>query len=85
MSILKIHHLNFCVGNTINTTNSICKNFNFEKYAIFKSGNRITQTIKQNEIIFSFTSTTSPKDEEFHKYYQKHGDLSIFDIAFSVV
>jgi len=37
MSILKIHHLNFCVGNTITSTNSICKNFNFEGGVTWRS------------------------------------------------
>eukprot|EP01080_Neovahlkampfia_damariscottae_P006448 gene6448-10455_t len=84
MSILNIHHLNFCVGNTISTTKSFCKEFNFIKYAFNTSGDRFTETLKQNQIIMSFTSSTSPNDEEFHEYYRKHGDLSIFDIAFSV-
>jgi hypothetical protein len=85
MSINGIHHLNFYVGNTISTSNSFCKDFNFQKFATFSNQKRITQTLKQNKILFSFTSSNSPNDKEFHEYYQKHGDLSIFDIAFSVV
>jgi hypothetical protein len=84
-----IHHINFVVGNSIISSSFFCTNFNFEPthYQDLTTGEKklSSRVIKQNNINLIFSSSSNPSNDEFYSHYQKHGENSIFDVAFEVV
>jgi len=58
--------------------------FEYLAYEGLETGNRnyCTHVIKNNEIVYAFTSPLNPGDEEFGAHHAKHGD-GVKDVAFS--
>jgi hypothetical protein len=88
MEIERIHHINFTVGNSL--LNSSFYNSKFQFTPLFYRGldtgdKKInSHVVQQNDIKLVFTSSKKDKNNVY-QHYKKHGENSVFDIAFEVV
>ncbi|TTG47524.1 4-hydroxyphenylpyruvate dioxygenase [Bagarius yarrelli] len=84
---VRFHHLKFWVGNAKQAAAFYCDKMGFEPLAYkgLETGSRelVSHVIKQDKIIFEFTSPLNPGNEEMGEYLIKHGD-AVKDIAFQV-
>lgn len=80
-------HIRFWVGNAKQAAAYYCSKMGFEylAYQGLETGERefCTHVIRNNEIVYAFTSPLNPDHEEFSKHHAKHGD-GVKDVAFTV-
>jgi len=83
-------HVHFWVGNALQAAGYYVARFGFKPYAYrgLETGSRevVTHVIKQNDILFAFSSPLNPNDDVNRKMgaeLNKHGDFGK-DIAFAV-
>mmetsp|Transcript_1402 Transcript_1402/g.2650 ORF Transcript_1402/g.2650 Transcript_1402/m.2650 type:complete len:396 (-) Transcript_1402:119-1306(-) len=85
---LAFDHLRFWVGNAKQAAAFYCTRFGFRPYAYqgLETGERnvATHVIRQNEIIFAFSSALNPGNREMGDHLVQHGD-GVRDVAFRVV
>jgi len=84
-------HCHFYVANALQAAGWYIARFGFAPYAYkgLETGSRdvVTHVIKQNDIIFAFSSPLNPDDQtnaKFNKEISYHGDF-VKDVAFRVV
>lgn len=86
-AFLGFDHLHFWVGNAYQAAAYYISRFGFEPYAYrgLETGSRsvMTQVVKQNDIIFAFSSPLEPGNEIMGRHTITHGD-SVKDVAFRV-
>lgn len=84
---LGFDHLHFWVGNAYQAAAYYITRFGFEPYAFrgLETGHRevTTQVVKQNRIIFAFSSALEPNNDNFSQHLKRHGD-GVRDVAFQV-
>eukprot|EP00178_Gracilaria_changii_P012108 TRINITY_DN3417_c0_g1_i1.p2 TRINITY_DN3417_c0_g1~~TRINITY_DN3417_c0_g1_i1.p2 ORF type:complete len:383 (+),score=51.77 TRINITY_DN3417_c0_g1_i1:248-1396(+) len=84
---LGFDHVHFWVGNSFQAAAYYISRFGFEPYAYrgLETGCRtvMTQVVRQNDIIFAFSSPLEPGNSEFHNHLLRHGD-GVKDVAFQV-
>jgi 4-hydroxyphenylpyruvate dioxygenase len=82
-----IDHVQFYVGNAMQSAAFYCHNFGFQPRAFrgLQTGDRkrCTHVISQNKVTFAFTSSLVNNDDEFHQELRQHGD-TVKDVAFLV-
>lgn len=87
VEFLAFDHLHFWVGNAFQAAAYYCTRFGFSPLAFkgLETGSRqiTTQVIKQNNIIFAFSSPLEPGNDQFANHLSKHGD-GVRDVAFAV-
>uniref|UniRef100_A0A6I8NYV1 4-hydroxyphenylpyruvate dioxygenase n=1 Tax=Ornithorhynchus anatinus TaxID=9258 RepID=A0A6I8NYV1_ORNAN len=84
---LHFHSVTFWVGNAKQAASFYCNKMGFEPLAYrgLETGSRdmVSHVIKQDKIIFIFSSALNPGNEEMGEHLVKHGD-GVKDIAFQV-
>lgn len=84
---IKFHHLTFWVGNAKQAAVFYCDKMGFEPaaYKGLETGSRevVSHVVRQDKILFVFSSALNPGNEEFGEHLIKHGD-GVKDIAFQV-
>ncbi len=84
---LGFDHLHFWVGNAFQAAAFYITRFGFTPHAFrgLETGSRsvTTQVVRQNDIIFAFSSPLEPGNVEFAEHLAKHGD-GVRDVAFTV-
>jgi len=84
---LHFHSLTFWVGNAKQAASFYCNKMGFEELAYrgLETGSRevVSHVIKQDKIIFVFSSALNPGNEEMGTHLIQHGD-GVKDIAFEV-
>ncbi|XP_039218721.1 4-hydroxyphenylpyruvate dioxygenase isoform X2 [Crotalus tigris] len=84
---LNFHSLTFWVGNAKQAASFYCNKMGFEELAYrgLETGSRevVSHVIKQDKIIFVFSSALNPGNEEMGQHLIQHGD-GVKDIAFEV-
>ncbi|XP_060106139.1 LOW QUALITY PROTEIN: 4-hydroxyphenylpyruvate dioxygenase [Heteronotia binoei] len=84
---LHFHSLTFWVGNAKQAASFYCDKMGFEEMAYrgLETGSRevASHAIKQDKIIFVFSSALNPGNEEMGAHLVKHGD-GVRDVAFEV-
>ncbi|PXF44683.1 4-hydroxyphenylpyruvate dioxygenase [Gracilariopsis chorda] len=84
---LGFDHVHFWVGNSFQAAAYYISRFGFEPYAYrgLETGSRkvMTQVVRQNNIVFAFSSPLEPGNTEFHRHLMRHGD-GVKDVAFRV-
>ncbi|CDF36200.1 4-hydroxyphenylpyruvate dioxygenase, 4HPPD [Chondrus crispus] len=85
--ILAFDHVHFWVGNAFQAAAYYISRFGFEPFVYrgLETGSRsvMTQVVKQNAIIFAFSSAIEPGSHEIANHVLKHGD-GVKDVAFRV-
>nr|XP_023658669.1 4-hydroxyphenylpyruvate dioxygenase [Paramormyrops kingsleyae]XP_023658670.1 4-hydroxyphenylpyruvate dioxygenase [Paramormyrops kingsleyae] len=80
-------HITFWVGNAKQAASFYCNKMGFEPLAYqgLETGNRdvVSHVVKQDKIIFVFSSALNPGNKEMGEHLVKHGD-GVKDVAFSV-
>lgn len=80
-------HLHFWVGNAKQAATFYIARFGFKPFAYkgLETGSRdiVTHVIKQNNIVFAFSSPLQPGNSEMGAHQEKHGD-GVKDVAFAV-
>lgn len=86
-NFLGFDHLHFWVGNAYQAAAYYISRFSFTPYAYrgLETGARdvTTQVVRQNNIIFAFSSPLEPNNDEFTNHMARHGD-GVKDVAFRV-
>ncbi|XP_032084856.1 4-hydroxyphenylpyruvate dioxygenase [Thamnophis elegans] len=84
---LHFHSLTFWVGNAKQAASFYCNKMGFEELAYrgLETGSRevVSHVIRQDKIIFVFSSALNPGNEEMGRHLMQHGD-GVKDIAFEV-
>ncbi|KAK9391739.1 4-hydroxyphenylpyruvate dioxygenase [Crotalus adamanteus] len=84
---LNFHSLTFWVGNAKQAASFYCNKMGFEELAYrgLETGSRevVSHVIKQDKIIFVFSSALNPGNQEMGQHLIQHGD-GVKDIAFEV-
>ncbi|XP_013929003.1 PREDICTED: 4-hydroxyphenylpyruvate dioxygenase [Thamnophis sirtalis] len=84
---LHFHSLTFWVGNAKQAASFYCNKMGFEELAYrgLETGSRevVSHAIRQDKIIFVFSSALNPGNEEMGRHLMQHGD-GVKDIAFEV-
>ncbi|XP_044296626.1 4-hydroxyphenylpyruvate dioxygenase [Varanus komodoensis] len=84
---LHFHSLTFWVGNAKQAASFYCNKMGFEEYAYrgLETGSRevASHVVKQDKIIFVFSSALNPGNQEMGEHLVHHGD-GVKDIAFEV-
>nr|XP_060641950.1 4-hydroxyphenylpyruvate dioxygenase [Anolis sagrei ordinatus] len=84
---LHFHSLTFWVGNAKQAASFYCNKMGFEEFAYrgLETGSRevASHVIKQDKIIFVFSSALNPGNQDMGEHLVKHGD-GVKDIAFEV-
>ncbi|XP_049523333.1 4-hydroxyphenylpyruvate dioxygenase isoform X1 [Dermacentor silvarum] len=84
---LAFDHVTFWVGNAKQAASYYCNKMGFEYFCYrgLETGSRkvVSHAVRQNKIIFIFSSALNPDDEVMGPHLVKHGD-GVKDIAFSV-
>ncbi|XP_026575236.1 4-hydroxyphenylpyruvate dioxygenase [Pseudonaja textilis] len=84
---LHFHSLTFWVGNAKQAASFYCNKMGFEELAYrgLETGSRemVSHVVKQDKIIFIFSSALNPGNEEMGQHLMQHGD-GVKDIAFEV-
>lgn len=84
---LGVDHIHFWVGNAYQAAAYYICRFGFQPYAYrgLETGSRsvMTQVVRQNDIIFAFSSPLEPTANEINKHTSIHGD-GVKEIAFRV-
>ncbi|KAH0625609.1 hypothetical protein JD844_015194 [Phrynosoma platyrhinos] len=84
---LHFHSLTFWVGNAKQAASFYCNKMGFEEFAYrgLETGSRevASHVVKQDKIIFVFSSALNPGNQEMGEHLVKHGD-GVKDIAFEV-
>lgn len=84
---LGFDHIHFWVGNALQAAAYFVCRFGFEPYAYrgLETGSRsvMTQVVRQNDVIFAFSSALEPHDHTITPHVALHGD-GVRDIAFAV-
>lgn len=84
---LGFDHLHFWVGNAYQSAAYYISRFGFEPYAYrgLETGSRtvMTQVVKQNDVVFAFSSPLEPDNHEMNRHTSAHGD-GVKDVAFTV-
>ncbi|KAG8146045.1 hypothetical protein E2320_012461 [Naja naja] len=84
---LHFHSVTFWVGNAKQAASFYCNKMGFEELAYrgLETGSRevVSHVVKQDKIVFVFSSALNPGNEEMGQHLMKHGD-GVKDIAFEV-
>ncbi|XP_026542576.1 4-hydroxyphenylpyruvate dioxygenase [Notechis scutatus] len=84
---LHFHSLTFWVGNAKQAASFYCNKMGFEEVAYrgLETGSRemVSHVVKQDKILFVFSSALNPGNEEMGQHLMQHGD-GVKDIAFEV-
>lgn len=84
---LAVDHLHFWVGNAYQAAAYYISRFGFEPFAFrgLETGSRsvMTQVVKQNAIVFAFSSAIEPGQHDITDHVLRHGD-GVKDVAFGV-
>lgn len=84
---LAFDHIHFWVGNAYQAASYYISRFGFEPYAYkgLETGSRevMTQVIRQKNIIFAFSSSINPGQNDITDHVVKHGD-GVKDVAYRV-
>lgn len=84
---LAVDHLHFWVGNAYQAAAYYISRFGFEPFAFrgLETGSRsvMTQVVKQNAILFAFSSAIEPGKHDITDHVLRHGD-GVRDVAFRV-
>lgn len=84
---LAFDHIHFWVGNAYQAAAYYVCRFGFEPYAYrgLETGSRtvMTQVIRQNNIVFAFSSSLEPQNKVMSAHISTHGD-GVKEIAFEV-
>ncbi|XP_039628612.1 4-hydroxyphenylpyruvate dioxygenase [Polypterus senegalus] len=84
---LSFDHITFWVGNAKQAASFYCNKMGFEPlgYKGLETGSRevVSHVVKQDKIIFVFSSALNPGNKEIGEHLVKHGD-GVKDIAFAV-
>ncbi|XP_038618323.1 4-hydroxyphenylpyruvate dioxygenase [Tachyglossus aculeatus] len=84
---LHFHSVTFWVGNAKQAASFYCNKMGFEPLAYrgLETGSRevVSHVIKQDKIIFIFSSALNPGNKEMGEHLVKHGD-GVKDVAFQV-
>ncbi|XP_034284667.1 4-hydroxyphenylpyruvate dioxygenase isoform X1 [Pantherophis guttatus] len=84
---LHFHSLTFWVGNAKQAASFYCNKMGFEELAYrgLETGSRdvVSHAVKQDKIIFVFSSALNPGNEEMGRHLMQHGD-GVRDISFEV-
>ena len=85
--MLAFDHVHFWVGNAFQAAAYYISRFGFEPFVYrgLETGSRsvMTQVVKQNAIVFAFSSAIEPGNHEIANHVLKHGD-GVRDVAFRV-
>ena len=85
--LLGVDHIHFWVGNAFQAAAYYISRFGFEPYAFrgLETGSRsvMTQVVRQNDIIFAFSSPLEPGNDTMNAHILRHGD-GVKDVAFRV-
>jgi 4-hydroxyphenylpyruvate dioxygenase len=80
-------HIHFWVGNAKQAASFYITRYGFKPYAYkgLETGSKevVTHVVRQNDIIFAFSSPLKPGNKEMGAHQEKHGD-GVKDIAFTV-
>lgn len=80
-------HMHFWVGNALQAAAYFVCRFGFQPYAYrgLETGSRtvMTQVVRQNDVVFAFSSALEPRDDDISRHIARHGD-SVRDIALRV-
>lgn len=84
---LSVDHIHFWVGNAYQAAAYYISRFGFEPYAFrgLETGSRsvMTQVVKQNQVLFAFSSAIDPRERQISHHVFRHGD-GVKDVAFRV-
>uniref|UniRef100_H0ZYZ9 4-hydroxyphenylpyruvate dioxygenase n=1 Tax=Taeniopygia guttata TaxID=59729 RepID=H0ZYZ9_TAEGU len=84
---IHFHSITFWVGNAKQAASYYCNKLGFEELAYrgLETGSRevVSHVIKQDKIVFVFSSALNPGNEEMGEHLVKHGD-GVKDVAFEV-
>uniref|UniRef100_A0A8C9N695 4-hydroxyphenylpyruvate dioxygenase n=1 Tax=Serinus canaria TaxID=9135 RepID=A0A8C9N695_SERCA len=84
---IHFHSITFWVGNAKQAASYYCNKLGFEELAYrgLETGSRevVSHVVKQDKIVFVFSSALNPGNEEMGEHLVKHGD-GVKDIAFEV-
>ncbi|MBN3304254.1 4-hydroxyphenylpyruvate dioxygenase [Amia ocellicauda] len=84
---LSFDHITFWVGNAKQAASFYCNKMGFEPLAYqgLETGSRevVSHVVRQNKIMYVFSSPLNPGNEEMGEHLMKHGD-GVKDIAFTV-
>lgn len=84
---LSVDHVHFWVGNAYQAAAYYISRFGFEPFAYrgLETGSRslMTQVVRQNDIVFAFSSSLEPGDSDIARHVLRHGD-GVKDVAFQV-
>ncbi|XP_021934058.1 4-hydroxyphenylpyruvate dioxygenase isoform X2 [Zootermopsis nevadensis] len=84
---LHFDHLTFWVGNAKQAASYYCTRLGFEPMAYqgLETGSRkvSAHVVRQNQIVFVFTSAYEPDNDEIGRHLVRHGD-GVKDVAFTV-
>lgn len=84
---LSVDHIHFWVGNAFQAAAYYISRFGFEPFVYrgLETGSRavMTQVVKQNAIVFAFSSAIEPRDSHIAAHVLRHGD-GVKDVAFRV-
>lgn len=85
--LISFDHITFWVGNAKQAAAYYCNHMGFEPFAYkgLETGTRdvASHVVKQNDILFAFSSPLNPGNEQMSRHMSAHGD-GVRDIAFSV-
>lgn len=86
-NFLAFDHLHFWVGNAYQAAAYYISRFGFEPFAFrgLETGSRsvMTQVVRQNDIVFAFSSALEPGNQHMSAHIARHGD-GVRDVAFRV-
>ncbi|XP_014109171.1 PREDICTED: 4-hydroxyphenylpyruvate dioxygenase isoform X2 [Pseudopodoces humilis] len=84
---IHFHSITFWVGNAKQAASYYCNKLGFEELAYrgLETGSRevVSHVVKQDKIMFVFSSALNPGNEEMGEHLVKHGD-GVKDVAFEV-
>uniref|UniRef100_A0A8C3UJN7 4-hydroxyphenylpyruvate dioxygenase n=1 Tax=Catharus ustulatus TaxID=91951 RepID=A0A8C3UJN7_CATUS len=84
---IHFHSITFWVGNAKQAASYYCNKLGFEELAYrgLETGSRevVSHAVKQDKIVFVFSSALNPGNEEMGEHLVKHGD-GVKDVAFEV-
>ncbi|XP_041345026.1 4-hydroxyphenylpyruvate dioxygenase [Pyrgilauda ruficollis] len=84
---IHFHSITFWVGNAKQAASYYCNKLGFEELAYrgLETGSRevVSHVVKQDKIVFVFSSALNPGNEEMGEHLVKHGD-GVKDVAFEV-
>jgi 4-hydroxyphenylpyruvate dioxygenase len=85
--LVNFDHITFWVGNAKQAASYYCNHVGFKPFAYkgLETGSRevVSHAVRQNKIIFVFSSSLNPGNEIMSQHMSRHGD-GVKDIAFAV-